>query len=195
ASMTSRDVVFTRDRDYWYNALGQSVYSNNFALTPSTAVGQRLTHPDFGTAVPGLCTNGDDSDQFWLDGAGVCQFNHSATSADLTSLKNTSVFARGDVQISDDWLGYYAGSATRTNSFGRYAPVPSSPWPGGAIVLPDGTPNHPGTIGGNNPNAADPYYQSLNGQDIYLFHRFAALGNRDGSTENTTLSFTGGFEG
>ena len=216
ASMTSRDVVFTRDRDYWYSALGESVYSNNFALWPSTGVAARMEHPDFGTAVPGLCTNGDDSDLFWLDGNGVCQFDHSATSADLTSLKNTSVFARGDVQISDDWLGYYAGSATRTNSFGRYAPVPSSPWPGGMIVLPVGSPNHPSTIGGNNPNAADPYYQTgtyqrqigvdanddpimqtynIADEDVYLMHRFAALGNRDGSTENTTLSFTGGFEG
>ena len=203
ASLTSRDVVFTRDRDYWYAGPGGSIYSNNMWTRVSTAIGAAVDHPQFGQAVPGLCTNGE---QLFYDGLvsraaqslpplNRCQFDHSATSADLTSMKNTSVFARGDVQIGDDWLGYYSGSATRTNSFGRYAPVPSSPWPGGMIVLPDGTPNHPGTIGGNNPHAADPYYQSLNGQDIYLTHRFAALGNRDGSTENTTLSFTGGFEG
>ena len=203
ASLTSRDVVYTRDRDYWYAGPGESVYSNNMWTSVSTAIGAAVDHPEFGQAVPGLCTNGEE---LFYDGLvprtaqglpplNRCQFDHSATSADLTSMKNTSVFARGDVQISDDWLGYYSGSAVRTNTFGRYAPVPSSPWPGGMIVLPDGTPNHPGTIGGNNPHAADPYYQSLNGQDIYLTHRFAALGNRDGSVENTTLSFTGGFEG
>ena len=203
ASLTSRDVVYTRDRDYWYAGPGESVYSNNMWTSVSTAIGAAVDHPEFGQAVTGLCTNGEE---LFYDGLvprtaqglpplNRCQFDHSATSADLTSMKNTSVFARGDVQISDDWLGYYSGSAVRTNTFGRYAPVPSSPWPGGMIVLPDGTPNHPGTIGGNNPHAADPYYQSLNGQDIYLTHRFAALGNRDGSVENTTLSFTGGFEG
>src|SRR5690554_2490948 len=134
ASMSERDVVYTRDRDYWYSALGQSIYSNNFASAPSTGVAARLAHPEYGTAVPGLCTNGDDSDLFWLDGNNVCQFNHSATSADLTSLKNTAVFTRGDVQINDDWLAYFSASATRVNTFGRYAPVPSSPWqPTGAI--------------------------------------------------------------
>lgn len=195
ASYNKRDIIFTRDRDYWYSTPGGSVYSNNFALSRSTAASQRLTHPVFGTAVPGLCTNGDDSDLFWQAPNLTCQFNHSATSADLTSTENKSLFLHGDYQINDDWMFYFAGSVTKTEAFGRYAPVPSSPWPGGAIILEAGTPNHPGTIGGNNPHAADPYYQSLVGQDLFLFHRFAALGNRDGRVENTTSSFLGGFEG
>lgn len=198
ASYTSRDVVFTRDRDYWYNVPGTSVYSNNFSLAPNTAVGNRLNHPSFGTSVPGLCTNGDMSDLFYQSADRSCQFNHSATSANLTGLKNRSVFAQGDVQINDDWTVYYGGSVTRVDSFGRYAPVPSSPWPGGAIRLVRGTPNHPSTptsAGGLNPSASDPYYQQFADRDLYLLHRFAALGPRDGSTENTTSSFIGGFEG
>ena len=198
ASYSDRDVIFTRDRDYWYDVPGTSVYSNNFSLSTSTATSARLQHPTFGTAIPGLCTNGDDSDLFYTTGSGagqVCQFNHSATSANLTSTTNKAVFLQGDYQINDDWLMYFSTSVTKSEAFGRYAPVPSSPFPGGAIRLEAGSPNHPGTIGGNNPNAADPYYQSLAGQDLFMFHRFAALGPRDGLVENTTTSYLGGFEG
>lgn len=198
ASYSNRDIIFTRDRDYWYDVPGTSVYSNNFSLSTSTAAANRLAHPTFGTAVPGLCTNGDDSDLFYTTGTGagqVCQFNHSATSANLTSTENKSVFLSGDYQINDNWLFYFNTSVTKSEAFGRYAPVPSSPFPGGAIRLVAGTPNHPGTIGGNNPYAADPYYQQFAGQDLFLFHRFAALGNRDGLVENTTTNYLGGFEG
>lgn len=198
ASYTNRDVVYTRDRDYWYNVPGTSIYSNNFSRSTSTAVSQRLAHPTFGTAVPGLCTNGDQSDLFYQSADKSCQFDHAATSANLTSLSNRSVFARGDVKINDNWTAYFTGSVNRTQSFGRYAPVPSSPWPGGAIRLVAGSPNHPATPaanGGLNPNWEDPYYQQFRTQDLFLFHRFAALGARDGNTENTTSSFMLGFEG
>ncbi|GAB1406311.1 TonB-dependent receptor [Thermomonas brevis] len=215
ASHSSRDVIFTRDRDYWYNVPGTSVYSNNFASYLTTGVPGRLRHPSFGTAVPGLCTNGNADDLFYTTGSGagsVCQFNHSATSATLTGLKSNAAFLRGDFQIADDWMVYFNSSVNRTRSFGRYAPVPSSPWPGGAIRLNVGSKNHPSTIGGYNPNAADPYYQTamvrigtnadgtarmglLKDNPMYLFHRFAALGARDGSTENTTYDFLGGFQG
>lgn len=206
ASLTNRDIIFTRDRDYWYNSAtpSGSIYSNNFSLGTGTGVGNRLSHPVFGTAVPGLCTNGESLFHATNGPLGngtegpVCQYDHAATSANLTSQKNTAVFTRGDVQINDDWLAYFAASGTRVDVFGRYAPVPSSPFPGGAILLKAGSPNHPGTLaanGGLNPHAADPYYQSLAGRDLYLFHRFAALGPRDTTVENTTLSFTGGFEG
>src|SRR5690606_15841382 len=32
-------------------------------------------------------------------------------------------------------------------------------------------------------------------QDLFMFHRFAALGPRDGLVENTTYSYLGGVEG
>lgn len=203
ASHTKRDVIFTRDRDYWYdpNNRGASTFSNNFSTTTSLSTAGRLRHPQFGAAVPGLCTNGDDTDLFWLSGTSsanwTCQFDHAATSANLTSLANTSVFGRGDYQINDDWMAYFNSSVARVRSFGRFAPVPSSPWPGGAILLRAGSPNHPGTApanGGLNPNY-DSYYAQFANRDLRLFHRFAALGPRDNTVENTTYSFMGGFEG
>lgn len=196
ASYTSRDVVFTRDRDYWMASPGASVYSNNFASQPSTATSYRLAHPVFGTAVPGDCIAG--TNLFYTTGSGpgqVCQFNHSMTSANLTGMDTNSAFTRANVRLNDDWSVYFNADVARVESFGRFAPVPSSPWPGGAITLTPGTPNHPGTIGGNNPHAGDAYYQGLANDTLYMFHRFAALGTRDGNTTETTYNFLGGFEG
>jgi iron complex outermembrane recepter protein len=212
ASYSNRDVIFSRDRDYWYSETnrGQSTYSNNFStlvrdgfgnLTRPSTLGAagRLRHPLYGAAVPGLCTNDDDDDLFYMLGSTpanlTCHFNHTATSANLTQLENTAVFARGDVQINDDWMLYFSGTVSRLEGFGRFAAVPSSPWPGGAISLLPGSPNHPGTIGGNNPLAADPYYQQFANEEILLYHRFAALGERDNKVENTTYSYNLGFEG
>ncbi|NWO06658.1 MAG: TonB-dependent receptor, partial [Alteromonadaceae bacterium] len=204
ASMNSRDVIYTRDRDYWYdpeNPAG-STYSNNFGLKNpetghSSSIGatNRLEHPDFGTAVPGLCTNDDDSDLFFMAENGNCLFNHGATSANLTSTKNTSLFGRGDYQINNDWNVYFSGSLNKVESFGRFAALPSSPWPGGAIEIAPDSPNHPGNLDGYNPNASDPYYQGIADQTLSLYHRFDALGPRDNNVENTTTSFDGGFKG
>lgn len=207
ASMNDRDVIFTRDRDYWYQSPGLSTYSNNFGVKqPSGHLTQlgasnRLKHPTNGAAVPGLCTNGDQSDLFYTTTAAngdiSCQFDHAATSANLTALKNTSLFGRSNYQINDDWSLYFNGDMTKVKSFGRFAALPSSPWVGGAISLLPGTPNHPGTApedGGLNP-FYDSYYASFADQELSLYHRFAALGPRDNTVENTTLSFSGGFEG
>lgn len=202
ASYSERDIIYTRDRDYWYSRPGTSTYSNNFATGTSFGSGTRLRHPTFGAAVPGLCTNGDDSDLFYTTGTTAantqCQYNHAAASANLTSTSQQAVFFNGDYQINEDWIAYFNTSVTKSEAKGRYAPVPSSPFPGGAIRLVAGSPNHPSTApgaGGLNPNWADPYYQSFAGQDLFLFHRFAALGNRDSISENTTSSFLGGLEG
>ncbi|MDD4863303.1 MAG: TonB-dependent receptor [Alishewanella agri] len=211
ASMNSRDVVFTRDRDYWYRGPGASTYSNNFSqMLPgangpvhATSLGNtgRLRHPQYGAAVPGLCTNGDDSDLFYTTGTNAdtisCQFNHSATSANLTSVKNISMFGRGSYQINDDWSTYVNAGYNQVNSFGRFAALPSSPWAGGAIELKAGSPNHPGTApedGGLNP-FYDSYYAQFADEDLSLYHRFAALGPRDNNVENITTDFAGGFEG
>ncbi|MEH8021848.1 TonB-dependent receptor [Rheinheimera metallidurans] len=213
ASFNSRDVIYTRDRDYWYtdDNPGASSYSNNFSQkllvdgkyvhASSLGAAGRLKHPDFGAAVPGLCTNGDDSDLYYLTGSTAanktCQFNHSATSANLTSVKNLSLFGRGNYQINDDWSTYVNGGFNQVTSFGRFAALPSSPWAGGAITIEAGSPNHPGTApadGGFNPNY-DAFYAQYANEDLSLYHRFAALGPRDNHVENTTTDFTAGFEG
>lgn len=205
ASYSERDMVFNRDRDYWYygpNSTG-STYSNNFASAISTGLAARLRHPQFGTAVPGLCTNNQSG--FWFapasnaagENIGNCQFDHGSVSATISSTKNNAIFARGDYEINEDWTFYFDTSTNKASAFGRYAPVPSSPFPGGAIRLVAGSPNHPGTApedGGLNPNY-DSYYAQFADRDLFLFHRFAALGNRDSYSEVTTSNYAGGLRG
>lgn len=209
ASFSERDMIFNRDRDYWYAARGESVYSNNFLYPIYNAAGQLanidwMTHPEHGSAVPGLCTNNEGG--FWLSGdpndpaGSTCQFDHLATSATVTSMKNSSVFARGDYEINDDWLFYFDVNSTEVKSFGRYAPLPSSPWVSpGYIRIPAGSPNHPATSpenGGLNPHyQPGDYYSQYADDDLYLTHRFAALGTRDGNTTVTTRNVGAGFQG
>ena len=193
-SYNKRDVIHSRDRWYWTQARSTSVYSNNITFNPNPS--GFINHPEYGSAVPGDCTNGTNLFYVAVPGPNAtCGYDHVQTSANLTSVENKGVFVRGDHQINDDWMVYFNATVAQTESFGRYAPVPSSPFPGGAIALDPGTPNHPGTIGGNNPEAADPYYQSIAGEQLYLLHRFAALGTRDSTWDDTTTDLQLGFEG
>ncbi|MDX1443688.1 MAG: TonB-dependent receptor, partial [Gammaproteobacteria bacterium] len=95
-----------------------------------------------------------------------------------------SLFLRGDYDINADWRYFLDTRVSRVESFGRFAPVPSSPWPGGLPLLEAGSPNHPATSpanGGLNTFWAD--YQDVSTEDLYLAHRFVGLGPRDTFTD------------
>jgi iron complex outermembrane receptor protein len=185
-SFDSRDIIFQRDRPW--SSGGSSSFGNNLQLTPT---GQFLQHPTNGSRLPGFdcTTNG-----FFEAGTGTgarCQYDFTFVAADEASVKNTSTFLRGNYQINDNWSTYLNANVSRVQSFGRYAPVPSSPWFGGnGIALLPGSPNHPAVR-----FPGDPFYTALAGQTVYLRHRFAALGNRDNTVENALYDFTAGFEG
>lgn len=119
------------------------------------------------TAIPGGCTNPN----FFPVGAS-CRYDFKKVSADEAQTKNSAVFTRGSYQITDDWSGYLGASVSRVQSFGRYAPTP------GALQLSPTSPNNP-----------------LPGQAINLYHRFAAAGNRDNSTDNNYYNLNMGVEG
>ena len=53
--------------------------------------------------------------------------------ANEASVKNKSIFVRGDYQINDDWTVYMSANVTKVYTFGRYAPVP------GVVRVEDGT--------------------------------------------------------
>ncbi len=160
AAFNNRGIIFQRDRAW--SAGGISSFSNNFlAGGPFVAF---LRHPTFGSAnVPGCQGPG-----FTVSGqgttSGFCAYDFTFVAADEAEIHNQSLFTRGSFQINDDWSTYMNASVSRVKSFGRYAPVPSSPWPGGAPFLPWGSPNHPATppgSGGLNPNWAS-YQTPLN---------------------------------
>ena len=194
-SNNKRDIVFQRDRE-WSQG-GNSIFSNNF-LTSGFSFFQ---NPEFGSAnVPGC-----QGPSFTVSGTGSttrCFYDFTAQAADEAEIENQSLFTRARYDINMDWSLGMNASVNRVESFGRYAPVPSSPWlvgGFGAIVLSPGTPNHPGTSpddGGLNPNWAS--YQDpiifetddgpvthYSGPDdtLLLTHRFAANGPRDTTTD------------
>ena len=187
-SLDSRDIVFQRSRPW--SSGGVSSFGNNIQFNPT---GGFIAHPTNGSRMPGFdcTTNG-----FFQTGTTAanrrCQYDFTFVAADEASVKNQSTFLRGDYQINDNWSTYLNAQVSRVQSFGRYAPVPSSPWLNGSngVAIAPGNPNHPAVR-----FPGDPYYASLAGQTLYVRHRFAALGNRDDSIENGLYDFTAGFQG
>ena len=191
-SYNHRDIIFQRERDY-SGVPGASTFSNNLLTSrpaPGTLYGFTLrafaANPTFGSAVPGGCSERG----FYTSGSGAgqrCFYDFALEGAYEAEVGNTALFARGQYEINDDWSTYLNTQVSRTESFGRYAPVPSSPWPGGAIFLPVGSPNHPAvkfpTAGYD---ATEPYF---------LRHRFAALGNRDTNTDANNYLIDWGVDG
>lgn len=184
-SNNKRDIVFQRDRE-WSQG-GASIFSNNFLTTGFSF----LPHPQYGSANTAGCTG----EGFVIGAGGArCFYDFTLQAADEAEIENQSMFVRARYDINMDWSVHMNANISRVKSFGRYAPVPSSPWlvgGFGAIVIKPGTPNHPGTApadGGFNPLWADyqdpfPGYASGPDSTLLLTHRFAANGPRDTSTD------------
>ena len=161
ASTSSRGMVYTRDQ-IGGGGLGVSTYGNNYYDVNTGRV----------TAVPGFdCTA---RVRFYLLPNGRCSFDFNSVAANEASVKNKSLFARGDYQINDDWSVYMTANVTKIYTFGRYAPVP------GMVRVEDGTPQD---------------IDKGDGLPTYFYHRFAAAGNRDNSTDTTSTDFLLGFQG
>lgn len=187
-SNNKRDIIFQRDREW--STGGASIFSNNFLDTGFSF----LNNPEFGAAnVPGCTGPG-----FFINGS-LCAYDFTLQAADEAEVENQSLFTRSRYDINADWSVYLNGGVSRVTSFGRYAPVPSSPWlvgGFGAIVLSPGLPNHPATppsAGGLNPNWES--YQDQVDNTILLTHRFAANGPRDTSTDAQVYDLDIGAQG
>lgn len=190
-SNNKRDVVFQRDRE-WSRG-GASTFSNNFLGSDPL----RFLGPNDGVAGPGNVA-GCSGDGFIVDD-GFCFYDFTLQAADEAEVENQSLFSRARYDINADWSVYMNTGISRVRSFGRYAPVPSSPWlvgGFGAIVLPIGSPNHPATppeAGGLNPNWQD--YSGVADELLLLRHRFAANGPRDTSTDAQVYDIDVGAQG
>lgn len=191
-SYNNRGIYFDRDRDYsrgGVSTFGANLLNANAA--PGTlygfTAGGFTAHPTNGSALPGF---GCNTNGFFRGGSGTttrCFYDFTNQSAAEAEIRNEALFTRGTYQINDDWSVYMNASVSRAKSFGRYAPVPSSPWPGGAIFLPVGSPNHPAV---RFPNAG------YNANTPYFFrHRFAALGPRDTFTDQNGYELQVGSQG
>jgi iron complex outermembrane receptor protein len=188
AAYSNRGIILQRERDY--SAGGASTFSNNLLnATPAPGTpfgftqGGFVNNLTFGSRLPGFDC---DSNGFFST-ATRCFYDFTTDAADEAELHGQSLFVRGNYQVNDDWSTYLAADVTRTSSFGRYAPVPSSPWPGGAPFIPVDSPNHPAV---RFPNAG---YDAT--RPYFLRHRFAALGTRDTSTEQNNYNLNFGVTG
>jgi len=164
ASANSRDMVYTRDQ-IGGDVRGGSFYGNNFYFESATDPGEEGA---LGGALPGYAC---DDPNFWRNGDN-CVFDFNAVAANEASVKNKSLFARGSWQINEDWSIYASGSYSGTDSFGRYAPTP------GALYVPEGSPNDP--LPGD-------------GLGAFVYHRYAAAGNRDNFVDNNVVDVNVGF--
>ncbi len=176
ASSTSRDIVFQRDYP-WGVARGASSYGNNFFTTPGLG---GFLGPAGG---PDACNNIDGGNLFYLSG-GRCRFDFTGTAADEAAVRSKSVFARGEININDDWTAYMNASVSRQKTFGRYAPVP------GEVTI------NPGTLGDIvDRSPGTPGAALAPDQSYLLAHRFAAAGNRDTSTDRNLYDVGLGVQG
>ncbi len=169
-SHNRRAMIYTRDRP-WGSTPGASTFGNNY-IRVDPATGAIVPDPirgDIFIPVEGGCTN----ENFYISPInGRCVYNFNAVAADEASTNNKSFFANGTFDINDDWSMYLRTSVANTKSFGRYAPTP------GVVVLdPDSAGNPaPGFV-------------------TYLYHRFAAAGNRDNSTNANVYDINLGVDG
>ena len=168
---TKRSMVYTSQRP-WGQTLGVSSYGNNYRLVADEDAFDEYLETGPLTAVPGGCTGPN----FWSTGSGTCSFNFNAVAADEAEIENTSLFLRGEYQVTPDWSVYLNGSVSRVESFGRYAPVP-----GRVFVSAD--------------NPQNPTFGTANPSDIALYHRFAAIGNRDTFSDNNIYDMAVGTRG
>jgi iron complex outermembrane recepter protein len=187
ASFFSRDIIFARNS--LFNTPGASFFSNNYYLSgfvdaDSDFLDDNTGHAYYG-AIAGGCPNTDpafftyqvDVTAGYPNAVGtfpVCGYDFNLVAADEAATGNESVFVKGTYKINDSWQMTAAGAVARATSFGRYAPSLND----FAIVVPAGSANNP---------FAD--------QDIYLYHRFAALGTRDNNTDANVYDLSGIING
>jgi iron complex outermembrane receptor protein len=168
-SWNDREIVFGRNFP-WYEP-GASLYGNNFF------------NPNVGyMALPGACDFPGTG--YYVNGS-RCAYDFNLEAADEASTDNSSFYAKAKYNINDDWMVWSNTMVAETESFGRYAPVPDY-----LYISPD-SPNNP-----TNPDS--PHYApelGLDQQTILAFHRFDALGNRDGTVTNRLTNFQLGATG
>ena len=178
-SWNHRDIVFARDFP-WYTP-GGSTFSNNFREVSATG-GETGGFTNIGAC--------DFTDAWYTiplstalpNSAGVqerCAFNFALVSADEASTGVISSFLNSQYEINDDWTILANMNWNKTDSFGRYAPVPDGSAFGTGVPLSADSPNNP-----TNPNSAiyDPAFGD--NRQLHWRHRFDALGNRDNTVEN-----------
>ena len=183
-SWNDREIIF--ERDYDFTVSGSSTFSNNFRNVNASGGEVRTDIPVLGGCdFPGRAF-------FLLDSNGRCAYDFTQVSAEETSLENKSLFLKVKHDINDKWQLWSNVSVNKTESFGRYAPVPDgSSFSGSGLPLSIDSINNPS-------NPVSPNYDPANFPDrvaVHWRHRFDALGNRDTTVSTELTSFELGTTG
>ena len=181
ASFFSRDIIYARNS--LFNTPGASFFSNNYILANFVDANGDYFDDNTGNyyygPIAGGCPNSDPA--FYITGTGLCGYDFNLVAADEARTGNQGVFARTSYKVADNWSLNATGSVSRATSFGRYAPSLNDT----SITVPANSVNNPFFNDGN----------PGNDQDIYLYHRFAALGTRDNNTDANVYDLSGSLVG
>ena len=174
-SWNDRDIIFARDLP-WVQP-GSSIYSNSF-----TTITGGFDNFDWTSFPNGLGCDFPGTGFFTVPNANSlngtrCSYDFTLVSADEASTSNKALYLNAEHEINNDWSVWANASASRSWSFGRYAPVPDSSY--FYAPLSPASPNNP-------TNPASPLYDPAFGPPapVNWWHRFDALGNRDSEVEN-----------
>ena len=181
ASKNSRSIIFANQRPWSESSIGAThSQSDNISIFGATFVPFVLD--DDGTPIglgqaqsPEGCEaiSGDFyemPDDVFFGGTG-CFYDFTPVSADEASISNQSLHVTGDYEINRDWRVYTRMEGTRTESFGRYAPLPDT------VDLAADDASNPFDVPGR------------------IYHRFASMGPRDSQIDSDVYSGLLGFEG
>ncbi len=178
-----REIIYERDLPWTESAA--SVFSNNFRI--SNSLGNE-SGPFI--AVQGGCEF--EGSGFSLLPSGSCAYDFTRQSAEDASIENQSFYAKASHEITDNWQLWSDAHVYKTESFGRYAPVPE-----GSGVSLNLDPLSIDSL--NNPsNPQSPHYDPNNfpvPREVHWRHRFDALGNRDDNVSNQWSRFELGARG
>ncbi|MGX5913575.1 TonB-dependent receptor plug domain-containing protein [Aliidiomarina sp. Khilg15.8] len=187
-SWNRREIIYENAYD-WVEQ-GASTYGNNFINWETGNI----------TGIPGGC---GEPNFYSPEGSDRCLYNFNATNANEASTGNESIFVKVHHDINDNWSLFSNANIAKTSSFGRYAPAPDINHPVfyDGLLTPEDSYNNPTNPDAwfydpNNPNAVayDPDVVGPQAQAA-IYHRFAAMGNRDTNVDNENVDFLIGAEG
>ena len=186
-SWNDREIVFARD--FPWVSQGASVYGNSF-----TTISDGFDNFDWTSYANGAGCDFPGTGFYTVPNASSpngtrCAYDFTLVSADEASTENKSFYAKATHEVNDNWELWANTTFAQSESFGRYAPVPDSSYFGAPLTA--NSPNNP-----TNPNS--PLYDpslGLDPQSVNWWHRFDALGNRDGTVTTQQLDFLIGTTG
>ena len=174
-SWNTRDIIY--EHDFPWVSPGASTYGANVAKT--SGVKSILSAEECNSL-----------ENFSFSSTGKCGYNFNATNANEASSANNAAFLKAEYDINDDWRIFSHTMVSKTKSFGRYAPSLNDA--GDATSLSPDSPNNP--LNPDSPFYDAEYAATATGAPR-IYHRFAALGNRDNEVDNWATDFLIGAQG